>query len=134
MLPHLRLIPIKDQISLVFLYAIALVFTILWTSFLWGVFYSEGNLTWEIRLACFLIGLILHIPFVLLTLRIQKQWFRISLAIVLIPVLWVHFGFLVMLWDSWLWGGGWTLCVVGVSCYQLFKGAVHDQKSNSIVR
>jgi hypothetical protein len=125
---------IIDIFSKIFFCTVGIVFTILWTSFLWGIFYSEGNLTWEIRLACFLIGLILHIPFVLLTLRIQKQWFRISLAIVLIPVLWVHFGFLVMLWDSWLWGGGWTLCVVGVSCYQLFKGAVHDQKSNSIVR
>jgi hypothetical protein len=130
MRPHLRPIPIKDRISIVFLYAIALAFTFLWTSFLWGIFYSEGNLTWEIRLACFLIGLILHIPFVLLTFRIQKPWFRMALAIVLIPVLLVHFGFLVMLWDSLLLAGGWTLCVIGVSYYQLFKGVVHDQKSN----
>lgn len=125
---------IIDIFSKIFFCTVGIVFTILWTSFLWGIFYSEGNLTWEIRLACFLIGLILHIPFVLLTLRIQKRWLRMSLAIVLIPVLWVHFGFLVMLWDSWLWGGGWTLCVIGVSYYQLFKGVIHDQKSNSIVR
>ncbi len=119
-----------DTCLKIFFYAIALAFTFLWTSFLWGIFYSEGNLTWEIRLSCFLIGLILHIPFVLLTLRIQKRWLRMSLAIVLIPVLLVHFGFVRMMVDSLLLAGGWALCVVGVSCYQLFKGAVHDQKSN----
>ena len=114
----------------IFLYAVSLSFTCLWTLFLLRIFQSELDFSLLTKLLCLIIGVLLHLGFVLATFQLKRS-FQWGVAILLIPTILFNFGFMRMALDSLGIAILWGILIGFVSYYQVLKkGEISYEKSN----
>ena len=114
----------------IFLYAVSLAFSCLWTLFLLRIFQSEIDSSLLTKLLRLIIGVLLHLGIVLATFQLKRS-FQWGVSILLIPTILLNFGFMRMALDSLDLAILWGVFIGFVSYYQVLKKReISYKKSN----
>ena len=105
------------------LYFIAVLFIYIWTCFLMSIFKSEMNFSWQIKLTCLIISILLNLSFILATFNFKK-FLKWIVAILLIPTILFNFVFIEIIFDNIYLAIFIEIFIIPISYYQLFKKEV----------